>query len=179
MKKIASVLALALSLSLVLTACGSKEEAPAASTNTPAASTTTTTTTPEAAPAEGEYTWRTSADNKVASENGTFGKENISGAVLVTSVGQSADVSMLDALMKKVGAEYTYNTTATAEEVAGYPTVILCSGASSMRLAASSMSRAKSGLARRAGFSASCCTSTPARRPMVSRNAATVPMLLS
>ena len=141
MKKIASVLALALSLSLVLTACGSKEEAPAASTNTPAASTTTTTTTPEAAPAEGEYTWRTSADNKVASENGTFGKENISGSVLVTSVGQSADVSMLDALMKKVGAEYTFNATASADEVANYGTLILASGASSKGLGAAGISQ--------------------------------------
>ena len=142
MKKIASVLALALSLSLVLTACGSKGEAPAASTNTPAASTTTTTTTPaEAAPAEGEYTWRTSADNKVASENGTFGKENISGAVLVTSVGQSADVSMLDALMKKVGAEYTFNATASADEVANYGTLILASGASSKGLGAAGISQ--------------------------------------
>ena len=139
MKKIASVLALALSLSLVLTACGSKEETPAPST-TP--STSTSTTTPEAsAPAEGEYVWRTSADNKVVSENGTFGKDQISGSVLVTSIGQSADVSMLDALMKKVGAEYTFNATAPADEVANYGTLILACGASSKGLGAAGISQ--------------------------------------
>lgn len=139
MKKIASVLALALSLSLVLTACGSKEETPAPST-TP--STSTSTTTPEAsAPAEGEYVWRTSADNKVVSENGTFGKDQISGSVLVTSIGQSADVSMLDALMKKVGAEYTFNATASADEVANCGTLILASGASSKGLGAAGISQ--------------------------------------
>ena len=139
MKKLASVLALALTLSLVLTACGSKEETPAPST-TP--STSTSTTTPEAsAPAEGEYVWRTSADNKVVSENGTFGKDQISGSVLVTSIGQSADVSMLDALMKKVGAEYTFNATASADEVANCGTLILASGAASKGRGAAGISQ--------------------------------------
>ena len=131
MKKLASVLALALTLSLVLTACGGGEE-PAPSTPS----------TPEARePAEGDYTWRTSADNKVVTENGTFTKDNVAGDVLITSIGQSADVSMLDALMKKVGAEYTFNATAPADEVANYGTLILACGASSKGLGAAGISQ--------------------------------------
>lgn len=139
MKKLASVLALALSLSLVLTACGGSEEpAPSTTPTTPGTSTTTPSTD---APAEGDYTWRTSADNKVVTENGTFTKDNISGDVLITSIGQSADVSMLDALMKKVGATYTFNATAPADEVANYGTLILACGASSKGLGAAGISQ--------------------------------------
>ena len=136
MKKLSFVLALALACSMTLTACGnsSAPEAPKAEANTPAAPTTEATTTDE-------YTFRTTSENRVVTENGSFTKENVTGPVLLTSIGQSADVSMLDALMKKVGAEYTYNATATAEEVAGYPTVILCSGASSKGLGAAGISQ--------------------------------------
>jgi len=140
MKKLAAVLALALSMSLVLTACGGGNDTPAptqpaANNNTPAA------TEPAAAPAEGDYTFRTDATNKVVTENGTFGKDNVSGDILITSIGQSADVSMLDALMKKVGATYTFNATAPADEVANYGTVILASGASSKGLGAAGISQ--------------------------------------
>lgn len=139
MKKLASVLALALSLSLVLTACGGGNETETPSTTPSAPS---TSTTPEATePAEGDYTWRTSADNKVVTENGTFTKDNVAGDVLITSIGQSADVSMLDALMKKVGANYTFNATAPADEVANYGTLILACGASSKGLGAAGISQ--------------------------------------
>lgn len=140
MKKFASVLALALSLSLVLTACGGEEPAPSNSTPSNPSTSQTTSTTPEA-PAEGDYTWRTSADNKVVTENGTFTKDNIAGDVLITSIGQSADVSMLDALMKKVGANYTFNATASADEVGNYGTLILACGASSKGLGAAGISQ--------------------------------------
>lgn len=140
MKKFASVLALALSLSLVLTACGGEEPAPSKSTPSNPSTSQTTSTTPEA-PAEGDYTWRTSADNKVVTENGTFTKDNIAGDVLITSIGQSADVSMLDALMKKVGANYTFNATASADEVGNYGTLILACGASSKGLGAAGISQ--------------------------------------
>ena len=60
---------------------------------------------------------------------------------LQDSIGQSADVSMLDALMKKIGADYSFNATASAEEVAGYKTVILVSGASSKGLGAAGISQ--------------------------------------
>ena len=137
MKKLASVLALALTLSLVLTACGGGEEPAPTTPSTPS-----TPSSPEASePAEGDYTWRTSADNKVVTENGTFTKDNVAGDVLITSIGQSADVSMLDALMKKVGAEYTFNATAPADEVANYGTLILACGASSKGLGAAGISQ--------------------------------------
>ena len=48
---------------------------------------------------------------------------------------------MLDALMKKTGAEYTFNATASAEEVAGYKTVIIACGASSKGLGAAGISQ--------------------------------------
>ena len=57
------------------------------------------------------------------------------------SFGQSADVSMLDALMKKVGAEYTFDATASAEDAAGYKTIIIASGASSKGLGAAGISQ--------------------------------------
>ena len=87
------------------------------------------------------YTFRTSADNKVVTENGTFTKDSIEYPVLITSIGQSADVSMLDALMKKVGADYTFNTTASADDVANYKTVIIACGASSKGLGAAGISQ--------------------------------------
>ena len=87
------------------------------------------------------YTFRTSADNKVVTENGTFTKDQVSAPVLITSFGQSADVSMLDALMKKVGAEYTFDATASAEDAAGYKTIIIASGASSKGLGAAGISQ--------------------------------------
>ena len=61
----------------------------------------------------------------MVTENGTFTKDQVSAPVLITSFGQSADVSMLDALMKKVGAEYTFDATASAEDAAGYKTIII------------------------------------------------------
>lgn len=91
--------------------------------------------------AESAYTFRTSKENRVATENGEFTAEMIVPPVLITSIGQSADVSMLDALMKKAGAEYTFNATAPAEEVAKYKTVIIAAGASSKGLGAAGISQ--------------------------------------
>ena len=77
----------------------------------------------------------------MVTENGTFTKDQVSAPVLITSFGQSADVSMLDALMKKVGAEYTFDATASAEDAAGYKTIIIASGASSKGLGAAGISQ--------------------------------------
>ena len=77
----------------------------------------------------------------MVTENGTFTKDQVSAPVLITSFGQSADVSMLDALMKKVGAEYTFAATASAEDAAGYKTIIIASGASSKGLGAAGISQ--------------------------------------
>ena len=81
------------------------------------------------------------AIRRVVTENGTFTKDQVSAPVLITSFGQSADVSMLDALMKKVGAEYTFDATASAEDAAGYKTIIIASGASSKGLGAAGISQ--------------------------------------
>jgi dihydropteroate synthase len=90
--------------------------------------------------AEAAYTFRTSKENRVVTENGEFTRDMVAEPVLITSIGQSADVSMLDALMKKVGATYTFNATAPADEVAKYKTVIIASGASGKGLGAAGIS---------------------------------------
>lgn len=88
-----------------------------------------------------DYQYRTSKGTRVVTENGAFDKALLQEPVLVTSIGQSADVSMLDALLKKVGATYTFNATAPAEEVANYKTVIIAAGASSKGLGAAGISQ--------------------------------------
>lgn len=88
-----------------------------------------------------DYQYRTGKETRVVTENGAFDKALLQEPVLVTSIGQSADVSMLDALLKKVGATYTFNATAPAEEVANYKTVIIAAGASSKGLGAAGISQ--------------------------------------
>lgn len=145
MKKLASVISLLLICSMALTACGSSggdSGKGGSGSQQPSGTMPGTSSTPGASSAaSGDYTFRTSADNKVVTENGTFTKDNVTAPVLVTSIGQSADVSMLDALMKKVGADYTFSATASAEDVAGYKTVIIACGASSKGLGAAGISQ--------------------------------------
>lgn len=145
MKKFAFVTfvtAMALACGLLLTACGggsSTSSTPSSASSVSSAS-SAVSSADTATNADG-YTFRTSAENKVVTENGTFTKDNVTTPVLVTSIGQSADVSMLDALMKKVGADYTFNATASADEVSGYSTIILACGASSKGLGAAGISQ--------------------------------------
>lgn len=142
-RNVCMLLAAALSCSLLLTACGGG----GTSTTTPGTSTPSTSTSAPAGSggastgAESGYTFRTSESNRVVTENGTFTKDQVSAPVLITSFGQSADVSMLDALMKKVGADYTFNATASADDVANYKTVIIACGASSKGLGAAGISQ--------------------------------------
>lgn len=137
------ILATALSCSLLLTACGNSGDSTsggnASGSNTPSSSVSSGAST-SGSNASG-YTFRTSESNRVVTENGTFTKDQVTTPVLITSIGQSADVSMLDALMKKIGADYVFNATASAEEVAGYKTIILVSGASSKGLGAAGISQ--------------------------------------
>ena len=137
------ILATALSCSLLLTACGNSGDSTsggnASGSNTPSSSVSSGAST-SGSNASG-YTFRTSESNRVVTENGTFTKDQVTTPVLITSIGQSADVSMLDALMKKIGADYSFNATASAEEVAGYKTVILVSGASSKGLGSAGISQ--------------------------------------
>lgn len=145
MKKLASVISLLLVCTMALTACGNSGSGSKSSSGSqqPSGTMPGTSSTPSGGTSAGssDYTFRTSADNKVVTENGTFTKDDVSTPVLVTSIGQSADVSMLDALMKKAGADYTFNATASAEDVAGYKTVIIACGASSKGLGAAGISQ--------------------------------------
>ena len=141
-RKLCALLAATLTMSLLLAACSGGSGSGttgggSAASNPPAAS----QGSGSGSGAEGGYTFRTSESSRVVTENGTFTKEQVVAPVLITSIGQSADVSMLDALMKKVGADYTFNATASAEEVAGYKTVIIASGASSKGLGAAGISQ--------------------------------------
>lgn len=139
-KKLSALVVCAILASMVLTACGggtsSSAPAPApggssSSTAAPAGGDSST-----AAPS-GDVTMQTSDTNKVV----TIGTLPVcEGPIYITSVGQSADASMLDALMKKIGAEYTFNSTAKAADVAGAKTVIIAAGASSKGLGAAGIS---------------------------------------
>ena len=120
-RNVCMLLTAALSCSLLLTACGGG----GTSTTTPGTSTPSTSTSAPAGSggastgAESGYTFRTSESNRVVTENGTFTKDQVSAPVLITSFGQSADVSMLDALMKKVGAEYTFDAPVIVAHMGG------------------------------------------------------------
>ncbi|MBC8588997.1 DUF6305 family protein [Paratissierella segnis] len=82
---------------------------------------------------------KTSNENKVVYENGEFNVK-LEDPVFVTSVGQSADVSMLDALMKKIGREYTLDPVANAEDMEDSKTILIAAGASSKGLGAAGIS---------------------------------------
>lgn len=133
--KIVSILLLvAMTFSIVLTGCGDKKttEAP---TSSPGPTTQETSATNEQS---GKATRYTSKETPFVTLNGELKKYE--SPFYLTSVGQSADVSMLDALMKKVGAEYTYNATAKASDLKDVKTVIIATGASSKGLGAAGIS---------------------------------------
>ena len=129
MKKISILLILVLSISMLFTACGDSDQ-PA---NNPEPSGPV-----DSNDSNGEVVRHTNSDNKVVTLNGEIAA--LEGPVFLTSVGQSADVSMLDALMKKIGVDYTFNATADADEISGYKTIIIASGASSKGLGAAGIS---------------------------------------
>lgn len=133
-----------------LAGCGNSS-APA--TQTTAAATTVETTAAETAAAEkaaetteteaqaasGETV--TTADNAVVTV-GDLDKSKYEAPVLITSFGQSTDAAMLDNVMGRLDVEYTYNATATADDVAGYKTIIITVGASTKGLGAAGISEA-------------------------------------
>ena len=142
-RNVCVLLAAALSCSLVLTACGgdTTTSTSGGGTSTPSSASTSTgaSSTDTSGTASG-YTFRTSESNRVVTENGTFTSDQVTEPILITSFGQSADSSMLDALMKKTAAEFTFNATATADDLANYGTIIIASGASSKGLGAAGIS---------------------------------------
>lgn len=82
---------------------------------------------------------KTSNENKVYYENGDFDFLGNS-SIIVTSIGQSADISMLDAIMKKTDAEYTLDALADVEDIKKYQTIVVAVGASSKGLGAAGIS---------------------------------------
>lgn len=88
-----------------------------------------------------DFVQQTNEDNRIVTI-GTVDKGQFQAPVFVTSFGQSTDAAMLDTVMKKIGVEYVYNATATAEKLSGYKTVVIAVGASTKGLGAAGISEA-------------------------------------
>lgn len=148
----AFILVLAIAMLFVFAACSKGSGTVAATTTTATAATPAadTTTTPSTGTVDSEYDpnknvdfeMKTSEENRVVTI-GTVDKSLYSQPVFVTSFGQSTDAAMLDTVMKRIGVDYVYNATATAEAVSGYKTVVIAVGASTKGLGAAGISEAE------------------------------------
>ena len=149
MKKIIAML-LALLFVIALAACGSKtaETAPAA-TQAPAAEQKQETYTSSQGTVDGfdpnqktEFAMNTSESVRTFNI-GEVDPSLFATPILVTSFGQSADTSMMDAIMKRSGVkDYAFNALATDADIKNYKTVIIVCGASSKGLGAAGISEA-------------------------------------
>ena len=141
-KKIAALL-LALSMLFTLCACGGDEAADPGD-NAATDSGTADSGASDAGSADktypAEYSMQTSDAARVVNVNGEVAAADYAGSILVTSFGQSADGSMLNALMKRIAAEFTYLSDASAEECAKYDIVLIACGASTKGLGAAGIS---------------------------------------
>ncbi len=107
------------------------------------------TTTPSTGTTDGydpnsvtEFVMNTSQETPVFNI-GEANKALYSTPILLTSFGQSADSSMLEALIKRAGiTDYAFLPLATAADIANYKTVIIAVGASSKGLGAAGISEA-------------------------------------
>ena len=152
MKKLALIL-LAVALIVTFASCSKSSSSAAPSTSASAASTVpaadTSSTTPSTGTVDSEYdpnktvdfTQQTSEENRVVTI-GTIDKSLYKQPVFVTSFGQSTDAAMLDTVMKRIGVDYVYNATATADTIKGYKTIIIAVGASTKGLGAAGISEA-------------------------------------
>lgn len=122
MKKKLAVMALCLSMAAgSLTACGggnAETKAPAA-TEAPAGET-------QAAGGEAAASGEVSGITEAIAE----------GPIILTSVGQSADVNVVQTLLKKCEIDCDLNATVTADDLANYKTLVLAIGGSSKGLGA-------------------------------------------
>lgn len=131
MKKNIAVLALCLSMAAgSLTACGGKDTA--ATPTTAAAAETKAGDTAETKAAGGE----TEAAGEAAGEASGITEAIAEGPVMLTSVGQSADVNVVQTLMKKCEIDCDLNATVKADDLANYKTLVLAIGGSSKGLGA-------------------------------------------
>ena len=146
------ILILACALILTFASCSKSSSSSAsepAATQTAAAQ-TTTATTPSTGTVDSEYdpnknvefTQETSEENRVVTK-GKIDKSLYKQPVFVTSFGQSTDAAMLDTVMKRIGVDYVYNATATADAIKGYKTVVIAVGASTKGLGAAGISEAE------------------------------------
>lgn len=106
----------------VVTGCGNSSAGSAAATTAAPAATTAAAAAAEAAPAGSGAAEITEAIAETPA--------------LLTSVGQSADVNVVDTLMKKAEIECDLNATVTEDGLDGYKTLILAIGGSSKGLGA-------------------------------------------
>lgn len=120
MKKKLMIAALCVSMATgALTACGSGDSA----------ATTTAAATTQAAAAVGD----TAA---AAAETAELPAGIAEGPILLTSAGQSADVNVVQTLLKKCEIESDLNATVTADQLDGYKTLVVAIGGSSKGLGA-------------------------------------------
>lgn len=151
MKKIIAML-LALLFVTALAACGSKTEEAAsvpAATQAPAAEQKQETYTSSQGTVDGfdpnqktEFAMNTSESVRTFNI-GEVDPSLFATPILVTSFGQSADTSMMDAIMKRSGVkDYAFNALATDADIKNYKTVIIVCGASSKGLGAAGISEA-------------------------------------
>ena len=148
------IIVLAIALVLAFASCSKSSGTSAATTATTAtaapAATAPATTTPSTGTVDAEYDpnktlefdQQTGEDIRVVTI-GTIDKSRYSQPVFVTSFGQSTDAAMLDTVMKRIGVEYVYNATATADAVRGYKTVVIAVGASTKGLGAAGISESE------------------------------------
>ena len=146
------ILILAIAMVFVFASCskGSGTTAAPAATTSAAPAAASADTTPSTGTVDSEYDpnktlefdQQTSETVRVATI-GTVNKSLYSQPVFVTSFGQSTDAAMLDTVMKRIGVDYVYNATATAEAVSGYKTVVIAVGASTKGLGAAGISEAE------------------------------------
>ena len=149
-KLIILILAFALILTFASCSKGSSSSASAPAATQSAAAQTSTTTTPSTGTVDTEYdpnrnvdfTQETNEDNRVVTK-GTIDRNLYAQPVFVTSFGQSTDAAMLDTVMKRIGVNYVYNATATAEAMKGYKTVVIAVGASTKGLGAAGISESE------------------------------------
>ncbi|MBO4424266.1 MAG: hypothetical protein J5768_02010 [Spirochaetales bacterium] len=151
MKKLALIL-LAVALIFTFASCSKSSSSAAPSTSASAAAAPaaeSSSTTPSTGTVDSEYdpnktvdfTQQTSEENRVVTI-GTIDKSLYKQPVFVTSFGQSTDAAMLDTVMKRIGVDYVYNATATADTIKGYKTIIIAVGASTKGLGAAGISEA-------------------------------------
>lgn len=151
MKKLALIL-LAVALIFTFASCSKSSSSAAPSTSASASAAPaaeSSSTTPSTGTVDSEYdpnktvdfTQQTSEENRVVTI-GTIDKSLYKQPVFVTSFGQSTDAAMLDTVMKRIGVNYVYNATATADTIKGYKTIIIAVGASTKGLGAAGISEA-------------------------------------